>query len=231
MAVCIKKRLHLSMIAVSINHYVVKGMGIIMANPEKYNKILDALEELLKNKDITSISVSDIAVTAGIGKGSIYYYFSSKEEIWDALVSRNYEAPLQTAKNLAAQTSVPPFTRMAMLFAACRSASLELLKREFDNPASAGERALIHQKYIAHLVSELKPELTEIINQGIVSGEIQFDHPAALAEIVLIVLTVKLDNSLIPTSEEETENTLEGLVSLLEKVTNNPSGALNFLLS
>ena len=75
----------------------------------------------------------------------------------------------------------------------------------------------------------LKPALTEIIQQGIELGEIHFDKPAALAEIVLIVLAVKLGNTLIPSSKEEVEETLKGLIILLEKGTDNPAGSLNFL--
>ena len=70
-----------------------------MPNQLKYNRILDALQELLKNQKMQTISVSDIAQTAGIGKGSIYYYFPSKDAILDALVERNYEKPLRTAKD------------------------------------------------------------------------------------------------------------------------------------
>ena len=39
------------------------------------------------------------------------------------------------------------------------------------------------------------------------------------------------DNTLIPSSREEIENTIAGLVSLLEKGTDNPPGSLNFLMS
>ena len=99
-----------------------------MKKTEKYHQILDALEELLDRKDIKSISVSEIAQKAGMGKGSIYYYFPSKDAILDALVERNYEQPLETAKSLAKQTDISPFTRMAMLFQACRNSSAEFLK-------------------------------------------------------------------------------------------------------
>ena len=61
----------------------------------KYDKILDALQSLLVTKELSTISVSEIAQTAGIGKGSIYYYFPSKDAILDALIRRNYEQPLQ----------------------------------------------------------------------------------------------------------------------------------------
>lgn len=203
-----------------------------MPNQQKYDRILDALQELLENQKLQTISVSEIAETAGIGKGSIYYYFPSKDAILDALIERNYEKPLETAKTLAGQTEISPFTRMAMIFQACRSSSSEFLRQEEKEPVSltgAQEHAFIHQKYMAHLVSELKPVLAEIIRQGIDSGKIHFSDPAALAEIVLIVLTVKLDNTLVPSSRDGIEGTMRALVSLLEKGTENPAGSLNFL--
>ena len=62
-----------------------------MAEKNKSDAILDALQQLLNEKDINQISVSEIAERAGIGKGSIYYYFPSKNAILDTLIRRSYE--------------------------------------------------------------------------------------------------------------------------------------------
>lgn len=198
---------------------------------QKYDLILDALQRLLEDRSLQTISVSEIAQAAGIGKGSIYYYFPSKDAILEALVERNYEKPLTTAKNLSEQTDIPPFTRMAMIFQACRNSSSEYLRSREGKGTGAQEEAFLHQKYINHLITELKPVLAEIIQQGIDKGEISFDNPSALAEIVLIILTVKMDNTLIPSSREEIEETISGLISLVEKGTDNPPGSLNFLMA
>ena len=201
-----------------------------MPSSEKYNRILDAFQELLDKKNIQTISVSEIAQTAGIGKGSIYYYFPSKDAILEALVERNYEKPLETAKQLAAQTEISPFTRMAMIFQACRNSREEFQKQDSTGKAeSAQAETFLHHQYLKHLISELKPTLTQIIQQGIDNGEIHFDYPAALAEIVLIVLSIKLDNTLVPSTSEEIGETIRGLIALLEKGTENPVGPLNFL--
>ena len=200
-----------------------------MKNNTKYDKILDALQELLQDHNIQYISVSDIAKKAGIGKGSIYYYFPSKDAIVNALVERNYAKPLETAKDLAKQTDISPFTRMAMLFQACRSSSLSFSKHKNETPENLQEQAYIHQKYLKYIISELKPSLSEIIQQGINSGEIHFDYPEELAEIVLIILAVKLDNTLAPSTPDEIEKTICSLISLLEKGTENPVGSLDFL--
>ena len=202
-----------------------------MPNQLKYNRILDALQELLKNQKMQTISVSDIAQTAGIGKGSIYYYFPSKDAILDALVERNYEKPLRTAKDLADQTEISPFTRMAMIFQACRSSSSEFLKSEERAGSDTQEKVFLRQKYVNHIITELKPVLAEIIRQGVETGDIHFSDPDGLAEIVLIVLAVKFDNSLVPSSKEDIERTIDALILLLEKGTENPTGSLNFLKS
>ncbi len=203
-----------------------------MPSQTKYEQILDALQFLLESKDIQTISVNEIAQTAGIGKGSIYYYFPSKDAILEALIERNYKKPIETAQNLAKQKNVSPFTRMAMIFQACRNSSAEFLRQNTETTENRlQDTLLLHQKYLNHLVTELKPALTAIIEQGIETGDIHFDHPAALAEIVLIVLAVKSDTTLIPSSFEEIEETILGLISLLEKGTGNPAGSLNFLIT
>ena len=137
-----------------------------MQNQTKQTQILDALQTLLKTKHIQNISVSEIAQTAGIGKGSIYYYFPSKDSIVDALVERNYEAPLKTAKKLAMQTDISPFTRMALIFQACRNSSSAFRTRKDSELSDVREDAFIRQKYMRHLISEMKPVLTEIIRQN-----------------------------------------------------------------
>ncbi len=202
-----------------------------MPNNKKYDRIIDALQKLLEDNTIQNISVSDIAKKAEMGKGSIYYYFPSKEAILDALIERNYEKPLATAKNLAARTEISPFTRMAMILQACRNSSAAFLRHNSADEVatSVQDFAFLQQKYMNHLISELKPALTEIIKQGITSGEIHFEYPAALAEIVLIVLAVKLNNTFLSATAEDSEDTIRGLVALLEKGTGVPQGTLNYL--
>ena len=81
-----------------------------MPNTEKYENILDALQKLLQSKDIKMITVSEIAQAAGIGKGSLYYYFPSKEAVLEALIARTYEKPMEIATTLADQKEISSFT-------------------------------------------------------------------------------------------------------------------------
>jgi len=69
----------------------------------------------------------------------------------------------------------------------------------------------------------------ELIKQELDEGLCSFDYPEQLAEIVLIVLTVKLDNSIVPSSQEEIEQCIHALILLLEKGTGVQSGALDYM--
>ena len=120
---------------------------------------------------------------------------------------------------------------MALIFQACRNSSAPFLKTQPSTTKAAPERAFLHQKYMNHLIVSLKPVLASIIEQGIAQDLIRCADPVSLAEIVLIVLTVKMDNTLIPSTADEIEQTISALVSLLEKGTENPAGSLNFLMA
>lgn len=123
---------------------------------------------------------------------------------------------------------------MAAIFEACQKSSKEFLqnRRHMNENAlsqTAQEQAYLHQKYLKYLIAELKPSLTEIIKQELKEGLCSFDYPEQLAEIVLIVLTVKLDNSIVPSTPEEIEQCIHALIILLEKGTGTPSGALDYM--
>lgn len=57
-------------------------MKNVFEPPKKVQKMYEAIADFLReNRDITTVKVADITSRAGIGKGTAYEYFSSKEEI------------------------------------------------------------------------------------------------------------------------------------------------------
>lgn len=57
-------------------------------NPDREQRILDAAAELIIHYGYDKTSVSDIAVAAGISKGAVYLHFTSKDELFEALLYR-----------------------------------------------------------------------------------------------------------------------------------------------
>ena len=59
---------------------------------ERKKELLDAALELFYVKGYEKTSVNDVLKKVGIAKGTFYYYFSSKEELLDAVAARQVTA-------------------------------------------------------------------------------------------------------------------------------------------
>jgi AcrR family transcriptional regulator len=67
-------------------------------------EILKAAERVFQKWGSNKTTMEDIAREAGKGKSTLYYYYQSKEEIFDAVVISEFEKILEKAKELAEET-------------------------------------------------------------------------------------------------------------------------------
>ena len=202
-----------------------------MQNHNKREQILDAMQELMGSSNAQAISVSDIAQKAGIGKGSIYYYFSSKNDIIDAVIERSYSRVLDAGKELAASSHMDAFKKKELIYHACLDSSMELRRQEAIGTFSEQqESAFIHQKFARIIITRLKPILTDIIRQGMEEGTIHCEYPEETAQIVLTVLTITLDNNLIPADQDQIGRILTAFTQMQEKSMDIPAHTLEFVL-
>ena len=65
----------------------------------KRNNLLSKSYDLFTTKGISDTSISDIVNSAGVAKGTFYFYFKDKQDIIDHLIARKSEAILINAVN------------------------------------------------------------------------------------------------------------------------------------
>ena len=200
-----------------------------MHNNKKSDLILDSMQRLMQKKDTRSISVSEIAKEAGIGKGSIYYYFKSKEEIVDAVIERSYSDAIQKAKELVQDPALDAQTKMEIIFQTCRDSSVELSRQEAGSYMERQQSALLHQQYIYIMIRNLRPILADIIRQGNQEGTITCSSPEEVAEIVLIILTLKFDTYLSNADAAQIQSTLDVFTYMLETSFHIEKGRLDYI--
>ena len=202
-----------------------------MHNNKKSDLILDSMQKLMLKKDTRSISVSEIAREAGIGKGSIYYYFKSKEEIVDAVIERSYSDAIRQAQELVQAPGLDSLTKMEIIFRTCRDSSIELSRQEAGSYMELQQSALLHQQYIYIMIRNLRPILADIIRQGNQEGTISCSSPDEVAEIVLIILTIKFDTYLSNSDLTQTQKTLDVFTYMLETSFQIEKGRLDYIWS
>jgi AcrR family transcriptional regulator len=129
-----------------------------MSQTENRDRILDATERLLARFGYRKMTVEDIAVEAGIGKGTVYLSFPSKEEVVlctvDRIVDRVCEAmqreaakPRETGETLRAMLRARIFVRFEAvtdysgslndLLASVRASLLARRERHFEQEVDA----------------------------------------------------------------------------------------------
>src|SRR5687768_8675561 len=110
------------------------------------NAILDATDRLLAGKGYKKMTIDDLAAEVGIGKGSVYLHFSSKEEIALSHIDRIIER-LKSNLQAIAEKSLPVDERVRkMLF--------ERVLYRFDSVQH-------YTQSLNELLSYLRPKLLE----------------------------------------------------------------------
>src|SRR6266550_6654530 len=70
-------------------------------------ELLDAALDVFFEKGFAAARLEDIAARAGVSKGTVYLYFSSKEDVFDALVRAIPQANVETVRTLTADPNIP----------------------------------------------------------------------------------------------------------------------------
>src|SRR5436309_3798875 len=78
------------------------------------DQILAAARTCFIQRGYHPTRMEDIASTAGLSKGGVYFHFQSKQEVFDALVQEEYERSMTVLKNVF-ESEAPVAEKMQIL--------------------------------------------------------------------------------------------------------------------
>ncbi len=158
--------------------------------------LLDAMDSLLVRFGYQKTTVDDLASEAGIGKGTIYLYFNSKEQVALSCIDRFHERLIARLNEIAeAQTSPKAKitevlkVRVMARFDYCKNAS------SFDDMLAALHKELLCRRDRFH--AEEVEVVEQILSKGAKSGELPICDARGVAEAMILAT-----NSLMPYSRK-----------------------------
>ncbi|MDA3954627.1 MAG: TetR/AcrR family transcriptional regulator [Bacteroidales bacterium] len=180
-------------------------------------KIVNIAADIFSVYGFKKATMEDIAHAAGMGKSSIYYYFNSKEEIFEAVVkneARQLSAELEkkvinTNDNPKDKIRNYVFIRMKYLKEMVNF--YEALKNDYLGNLAFTER--IRKKYDTEERQTIKDILEDGVNQGIFKLK-----NTKLAAIVLVTFLKGLEKSMIIEQKwdmQELETNLDDILHIL----------------
>ena len=162
--------------------------------------ILDATDRLLARFGYRKMTVEDIAVEAGIGKGSIYLHFSSKEEVVLSHIDRIVDRLLERLKEIArSDASAAERLRVMLLTRVLfRFDSIQHYTQSLNDLLAALRPSLLRRR--AQYFETEARIFAEVLTAGREAGEFGFDDDNATAHALL-----QATNGLLPYSLSTTE--------------------------
>ncbi len=87
-----------------------------MAGAKTRNKIVDEARELFAVRGVDNTTINDIAVSSGISRRTVYTYFKSKEDIYQAVIAGELETLTKKMSDVVKTDLSPELKIMEMIF-------------------------------------------------------------------------------------------------------------------
>ena len=198
-------------------------MRVVKDAAERRNEILDVAERLFCTRGYDQTSTNDILAEIGIARGTLYYHFTSKEDILDAMIDRILDEIIRRTSRIALDTSVPVLERLtqSVLAANVDTKTGDMILEQMHKP----QNALMHAKMQERLLKQLIPVFAKLIEDGISQGLMQSDDPENTIEMLLLYSNTVFDDA-IAYSEEEKKKKVLTFISNTEILLHMKKGSL-----
>ncbi len=148
---------------------------------ERKAQLVAAAIDAFREKGVENTPVSDIVKRAGVGQGTFYLYFKTKDAIICAIV----EAALKVLyKRIASAVDLPGATALEKLLV-LRDAILEMNdephERELMEFFHRPENKAVHDRVTEGFGPRIHPILVRIIEQGVAEGVFDVNDPGLAA--------------------------------------------------
>ncbi|MBA3357127.1 MAG: TetR/AcrR family transcriptional regulator [Pyrinomonadaceae bacterium] len=171
-------------------------MSAIATREDVREGILNATERLLARYGYRKMTVEDIAREVGVGKGTIYLHFSSKEEIVLSHVDRIVDR-LKERLHAIAQSNATAAIRLRLMLLTrvlFRFDSIQHYTQSLNDLLAALRPGLLARR--AHYFDDEAQILADVLNQGRDAGEFEFGDALSTAYALLHATNALLPYSL-----------------------------------
>jgi len=194
----------------------------------KKDFILDSAQKLFIEQGFDQTSIAQLLEVTQIARGTLYYYFSSKEEIMDAIIERSVAQAFSKAELLASKKEGSILERLmgALLALNLHQEQGQEILAHLHQP----QNALLHEKTNQILLERGPQILLPIIEDALAKGEMKTDFPLESLEMLLAYSLQVFGQTFHQLTKQEQEAKLQAFLYLLERIFQTQSGYFDQLL-
>ena len=178
-----------------------------MKRTNKRNELIQVGKEIIVQQGFKAASLNEILTTAGVPKGSFYYYFSSKEDFGLAIVDDFANEYLCRIQTILGDERYSPLTRLRNYFElkiaemeACNCTDGCLIGNLAQELSAQNE---LFRDRLSQIFAEWEEYFSQCLQAAYLAGEIKSDRYSDLAKFILsswegAILRAKVTKSIVP---------------------------------
>jgi AcrR family transcriptional regulator len=204
---------------------------------ERRTEILDGAWELFTQRGYAATTVAKIISRLDISKGTFYHYFTSKEEVLNAIADRLATEPLEELRPIVDDATIPAIPKLNRYLAVARAARLRRMDSllETARVLYREDNLVIRHKISQRMVVLTKPGLKSIIDQGLAEGCFHVSNADEAANFFLLLSNTFADQqmqTLLGDQPVETKvvtmvSRADFVIDSLERILGAKPGSLN----
>jgi AcrR family transcriptional regulator len=196
-----------------------------MAKIGRKTEIIKAARYLFHTKDYDTTTMQNIMEYLDIAKGTIYHYFKSKEDLFEAVIEDITEENIAEMQRLFPELKGNALEKIEALMLKGNLSSEKLLE-ELHKRANAA----IHLRILITILQKQAPLYAALIIQGCKEGLFQTQHPLECIEMILFSVQFLTDMGIHSWTSEELSRRIRAFPNLIESLLKAPPGSFHFLL-
>ncbi|MCX8132234.1 MAG: TetR/AcrR family transcriptional regulator [Clostridia bacterium] len=194
---------------------------------ERKHEILKAAQELFNTRGFQDTSVNDIMKKVGVAKGVFYYYFKTKDQVLDTLVSENIMEIAEAMEEIVQKSDIDALQKLKFMLAEEFKASMK--SDSPDNHLHNIKNVDMHQRVMVAMVEILAPIIARVVDQGIKEGIFKTEYSLEVCEIVISGIHFITDLGIFQWDREQYLKRVRASEELIEKALGIKQGSFAFL--
>ncbi len=203
---------------------------IVKKPEERKSEIVAAACQLFLSKGYDKTTMKDVMRQLGIAKGTIYHYFSSKEELLEAVIDNVAEDEMLRLKKLLDNIKGNALERLEQLITNGSNQDAGDDHDDLLDHLHKNSNAGMHIRLLAKVVTKQAPLYAEQFRLGCKEGIFKTYHPLECAEFLLSGIQFLTDMGIYPWTKDQLERRWKAFPKLIENQLNAPDGSFSFLL-
>ena len=210
------------------NHPIYTDLGDCMAkkeciSAERKAELINAAEELFREKGFENTSVDDIIKKVGVAKGLFYYYFGSKEDLIEILIQRMHKEIESSIVAVLEMKNITAEERFIELLKSQRDVSMrsETVIKYF----SMSRNKNLHLEVERLAYEMVVPAFGKIIQQGIEEGVFDTRYPEDSSYTVSMMIRAAMMKIKEHPDIETIEQSLDVLQYMTERILGMETGS------